>query len=366
MDGILRFTPAVFAVEDSYQIFVPVSSPSVMWIEISGECYYHHSNGVLISDTPLHKITVPMCELDRAGKYTVCYRRMIERKPYFSETGDVERIDFIFRPLPEGRFTAFQIADAHGMADAPVAAAEYFKKNYGGIDLLILNGDVINHSGSLEYFDIFFELSERITHGSVPVIFSRGNHDTRGIYAERIADYSPTRNGESYFTFRLGTLWGIVLDCGEDKPDTHEEYGNTNCCHAFRRYESAYLKSVARSGEYLDPGIKHRLIIAHNPFTKKYSHPFNIEEELFADWISVLNSEIKPDMLLAGHLHRLMTVRPGEENDAYGQTFPTVVGSLPDLKAGTFAGCGLVFKDGEIEVIFCDSEKTLGKEVFKK
>ena len=366
MEGILRFTPAVFAVEDSYQIFIPVSAPTVMWVEVGCECYYHHSNGVLVSDTALHRITVPAGALDLAGEYTVCYRQMIERKPYFSVTGDIERVTFPFRPLPHGKFNAFQIADAHGMADAPVAAAEYFERTYGKIDLLILNGDVINHSGELEYFDIFFELNERITHGSAPVIFSRGNHDTRGIYAEKIADYSPTRNGESYFTFRRGSLWGIVLDCGEDKPDTHEEYGNTNCCHAFRKYETAYLKAVAEYGEYLDESITHRLVIAHNPFTKKYRHPFNIEEELFAEWISVLNDKIKPDMLLAGHLHRLMTVHPGDEDDAYGQKFPTVVGSLPDLNKKTFAGCGLIFSDKNIEVVFCDSEKTLEKEVFEK
>ena len=34
-------------------------------------------------------------------------------------------------------------------------------------------------------------------------------------------------------TFRLGNLWGILLDCGEDKNDDRPEYGGTICCHAF-------------------------------------------------------------------------------------------------------------------------------------
>ena len=365
MDNILRFKPTVFAVENEYQIFVPVMKSCVMWVKVGGKCYYDHSNGVLKSDTLLHKITVPVASLDAARGYTVCYRVMIERKPYFSQTSGVYEIDFAFSPLPESTFRAYQIADAHGMVDAPCRSAKLFEEKYGKIDLLILNGDVINHSGNLEYFDTFFAISERITGGEVPVIFSRGNHDTRGIYAEKIADYSPTRGGRSYFTFRLGSLWGIVLDCGEDKDDSNEEYGNTNCCAAFREEESLYLDSIVANAkdEYLASGVEYRLLVAHNPFTRKYSFPFNIEEERFADWVRVMNEDIRPDVFIAGHLHTLNIIRPGDENDAYGQAFTTVVASKPDNKAGTFIGGGLIFDSGRIRAVFASESEILAEEL---
>ncbi|MBO5269618.1 MAG: serine/threonine protein phosphatase, partial [Clostridia bacterium] len=73
-----------------------------------------------------------------------------------------------------------------------------------------------------------------VTKGRIPVVFARGNHDTRGKYAERLANHTPTDNGRSYYSVRLGKLWMLVLDCGEDKNDDHAEYGHTMCCHAFR------------------------------------------------------------------------------------------------------------------------------------
>lgn len=83
---ILRTAPAVFAVGDTYQIMVPVSDPSLMWVQVGEEAYYDDSNGILRSAESTHRMTVPMEELNREKKYTVCYRKIIERKPYFTET----------------------------------------------------------------------------------------------------------------------------------------------------------------------------------------------------------------------------------------------------------------------------------------
>ena len=56
--------------------------------------------------------------------------------------------------------------------------------------------------------------------------------------------------GNTYYTFRIGSVWGMFLDCGEDKLDSHEEYGGTVCFHRFRERETAFIKDViARSGE---------------------------------------------------------------------------------------------------------------------
>lgn len=361
---MLKNTPIVFLVENDYQLFIEVNESSLMWIRVGEECYYDHSNGVLRSASNIHKITVPREALDKEKEYTVCYRRVIERKPYFSETSDVFEEKFKFSPLPEDKFNIFQVADAHGMVNAPVNAAKYFEAKYGKIDMLVLNGDVIDHSGDIKNFSAIYEIAALITNGSIPVIFSRGNHDTRGIYAEMIADYSPTRNGASYFTFRASGLFGLVLDCGEDKADDHSEYGNTNCCHAFRKEETKYLEHVIKnaSSEYCAEGVKNKIVIAHSPFTKRFSAPFNIEEDTYAYWTKLLSEEIKPDLLLSGHTHTLTITRPGTENDAYGQSFPTVTASRPSKKEGYFVGGGLVFDNGSITVVFCDGEKTILEE----
>ena len=349
---MLKFTPAVFAVCSDYLVCVRVTEPSVMWVEVDGECYYDQSNGILRSATTLHKMRVPASRLDAAKSYAVCYRRIIERKPYFSQLEDVTRVEFSFRPVPNKSPRAYHLADAHGRVGTAVAAAKVFSDAKGGIDFLIMNGDVIDHSGAVENFDAIYDIAEKITHGEMPIVFSRGNHDTRGIYAENIADYTPTRVGYSYFTFRLGTIWGIVLDCGEDKRDINPEYGHTICCHDFRKTETEYLLDVVRRAEeeYAAPDVEKRIIVCHVPFTKRYEPPFDIEEDTYALWTRVIGESIKPDVMISGHLHEMLVFEPGAPTDAYGQGFTVSVASTLDRNTGLHGGAGYVFGDGGVEV----------------
>ena len=354
-------TPVVYAVGHEYQILVPVAYETLMWVQVGDRCYYDDSNGILRSNVTTHRMTVPMEELDRAGAYTVCFRRMIERKPYRSETGEIECYESVFRPLPtEGPLRIYHISDAHNRVETPVAAAGYFGEKP---DLLILNGDIPNHSGEIAYLTTIHQIASEITEGERPVIFSRGNHDTRGIYAENIADHTPTRNGISYFSFRLGSLWGLVLDCGEDKPDDHVEYGYTICCSDFRRRETEYIREIIRNAkdEYEAEGVKTRLVISHNPFTQDYEPPFNIENETFSEWVRLLGTYVKPQLSLHGHVHRCRVSLPGCKFDHRGQFCPVICGSRPEDER--FIGTALILEETGCRVIFNDNNgKVLGDE----
>jgi len=365
MSDIFKTAPAVFAVGNTYQIMVPVSVPTLMWVKVGNECFYDDSNGILRSAVSIHRMTVPAETLNRAGQYTICYRTVIERKPYYSETSEIFEVPFRFSPVQGEKLIAYQIADAHNMIDAPVAAAKAFEEKYGKLDFLILNGDVPEDSGRTENFDTIYEIAGRITGGTIPTVFSRGNHDTRGLYAENIAEYTPCENGNSFFSFRLGSIWGLVLDSGEDKRDASIEYGNTICCHAFRERESTFIESVIQNKEYTSDAITHRIVIAHNPFTRKYEYPFDIEEELFTHWASLLKEHIKPNLMICGHIHELSLDLPGCDNDAFGQPCPIAVGSLPNSRSNYFAGSGFIFEKDQICVIFNDRDTVLEEHRIK-
>jgi len=320
--------PSVYAVSDRYLIMVPVKQNCTMWVKVGDKCYYDHSNGILRSAMLTHKCELPASVLDAAGKYSVCYRVINERKPYFSDLGEEMSCEFEFRPLrsDKAEINIYHIADAHNRVDGPVAAGRYFGDS---LDLLILNGDIPNHSGKIEYFDAIHKIAGEITHGELPVIFSRGNHDTRGIYAENIADYTPTDNGRSYFTCRFGDIWMVILDCAEDKPDTNAEYGHTICCHEFRLEETEFLKRIASDpeNEFNAPGVKHRFVIVHNPFCEPRKAPFDIERELYAEWASILKADIKPDLMISGHVHNCYVTMPGDPRDELGQPCPQICAS---------------------------------------
>jgi hypothetical protein len=341
---------------------VPVKSDVLFWVTVAGEDYFDHSNGIIRSSTRMHRVNVPMEALDQTGKYTINYRKIIERKPYFPTTEEPVSATYDFFPIIPGKpIHIYHLADTYGCFDLPAAAASYFGDE---IDLLILNGDIPDHSGDIKHFDLIYELCSTITGGTKPCVFSRGNHDTRGFYAENIAEYTPTENGHSYFTFRLGPIWGIVMDCGEDKTDDHEEYGHTVCCHQFRLEETRYLENIIRHAkdEYLADGVKYRLVIVHNPFTYTIRPPFDIEQTLFKKWIDLLGDHVKPQAMISGHLHGTQVSHPGGALDSKGQTCPVVVGSNILSENGVrcgYIGAALTLDGLNMKVEFTDHNQTV-------
>ena len=349
---MLRTAPAVFAVDDKYHIMVPVTGSSVLWVKIGDNEYYDESNGILRSEVSIHRVIVPMEELDKAEEYTIFERPIIERKPYFPTTMPVVEKTIQFRPIkPRGEIKAYHLSDTHNRTVGPIAAARVF----GDIDLLILNGDIPDHSGSAENMMTVYMLVSELTRGQIPTVFSRGNHDMRGLCAEKFAEYTPNSNGNTYYTFRLGSLWGLVLDCAEDKPDDHEEYGHMICCHAFRKRETEFIKSVIANAqnEYQKDGIENKVVIVHNPFTHKLNPPFDIEGEIYTEWARLIDDNIKPDLMICGHTHKVGIYERGCEFDDYGQPCTLVVAA--EISGEHYAGCGFTFNNDSITITCTDS-----------
>ena len=69
-----ELAPAVFAVNQDYHIMLYPSRPCLMWVKVGDKIYYDESNGILRSCTAVHRVIVPMQELDEAKKYVVCLR----------------------------------------------------------------------------------------------------------------------------------------------------------------------------------------------------------------------------------------------------------------------------------------------------
>lgn len=352
---ILKTSPAVFAVGSTYQIMVQTEREALVSVRVGGKTYYDESNGIMNSRTPVHRVTIPMKALDAEKRYTVCVREIVERKPYFTQTEEPVELPYPFFPVPESEIRIYHISDAHNRIDQPVEAA----KAFGKIDLLVLNGDILDHSGAPEKFDNIYAICAGITAGMIPVVFSRGNHDMRGKFAEDFIDYTPHQNRNTYYTFRLGSIWGIVLDCGEDKEESSAEYGYTVACHCFRERQTAFIEHVMENAdrEYQAPGVKTRLVIVHNPFSLKKEPPFDIEENLYAQWGATLRDNIRPDLMICGHTHTYGVHDIDPKTDVFDQPCTIVVASEP--RADSFVGCGFVIRDAQIEAVFTDSNRNI-------
>jgi len=256
--------------------------------------------------------------------------------------------------------------------EAPVRAAEYFAD---GPDLLIMNGDIPTTSQTHEDIRSIFDITSAVAHGEIPVVFARGNHDYRGRYATDLPQYIGNNNVYTWFTFRLGSLWGLVLDCGEDKEDGSCEYGGLVDCHTMRLKETEFLENVVRNAEteYRAPGVRNRIVVTHMPFCASCVHggneKFNIEVPLFTYWTELVNS-IAPDVMLCGHMHFLRAALPGTEEIRMDGQFPVVICSepcygeehkckRPEHAGAQYIGMAMVVDEGKI---VCTATSDIGTE----
>ncbi len=355
----ILYHPTVCPVRDTYQIMVPVSCEIFLSVKIGENEYFSHINGIRVSTAPVQRITVPMDELDKAKKYTLVCRKLIERKAYFTETEDAYEIEYNFRPVEKTTgIEIYHIADVHGWADNAVAAAQLLKKNY---DVLVINGDIADHSNTVENLMVAYKIASSITKGEYPCVISRGNHDLRGNYAEKLADFMPGDNSKSYYTFRLGCIWCILVDTGEDKNDISKEYGYSIACHQFRREETKMIEETIKNAkeEYEADGVKYRFIISHVPFTFQNKEPFNIEEELFTQWAKLMKDNIKPQLMICGHKHETGIFPPGCERDALGSPCTVLLGSDVNYEGEYFTGMAVTINEIDADVVFNTNHEVL-------
>lgn len=360
--SFLLYDPTVYAVREHYEIVFFTKEPGAAWVLLEGRRYTDQMCGVVRSSSCSHHVCVPTETLDRAGHYTVCYACIPERHSYFPKTEQLLTAEYCFRALPNGEIHAYMLADTHSHVVEPIAVSRYF----GGCpDLLILGGDNGNTASNPESVLTMTRLAAGVTHGSVPVIYVRGNHDTRGAYAEHLPEYVGTDRGNTFFPFRLGRLWGVVLDAGEDKTDDHAEYGDIADYTDFREEQTEMLCALQQKAEteYRAPGVNVRLALCHIPF-QIIETPF---PEVFDRWTAELN-RIGIDLMLSGHCHRLDYAEAGTVT--YGTVmpgYPVAIGSQIDRKdLSSYVGTALIIGSETVTVRYTDLDmQVLAEHVVK-
>ncbi|MBQ9543721.1 MAG: metallophosphoesterase [Clostridia bacterium] len=343
--------PAVFAVGAGYCVIFLTDCPGIGWAEVDGREYGETVGGLRRSDLVVHRVFVPMEELDAAGGYSVNFAPVRERAPYWPKSGEVATARYAFRGIKDKKsLNVYHLCDTHSHLSGPVAAAGFFPD---GADLIILNGDIPDHSGSAEMIRKVHLLCAQVAHGSIPIVFSRGNHDTRGECAVDFVFQTPNVNGDFFFTTRLGGVWTLVLDCGEDKPDSSEEYGGMVAFDAYRRRQTEFLKRINENArnEYLAPGVTSRIAVCHiypalndNLFSK----------EIFSEWMEQLNA-MGLDLMLCGHNHNTLFFGKEAAPGFAQRNFPMAIGGK--MEGSGYVGTALKISPEKIDLAFTDSEK---------
>ena len=360
VNGIEK-TPVVYAVEDTYQITFTTKAKGEAWVVIDGVEYNDTYAGYRKSEETIHKISVPTEALDKAGSYTVYTRAMYLRGPYCALQGATISETYNWRGVDTSdgiQYYAF--ADNHLTTGATADAASYWGNK---LDFLLALGDTANWIDSENELSLLLHLASDITKGEIPVIYARGNHETKGVLADKYHNYVGSKNENFYYTFRIKNIWGIVLDVGEDHEDTHWEFSDMARFDAYRAEQLAFLDEVIANAdsEYNAEGVDYRIALCHIPLTfVKKDDP--LQNQKFA-WVERLN-QMNLTLMLNGHRHELMFA---EANMKAGSSF-TVTSDYngTDKKANTYIMSDanfpsiLVSKRGESQ-LYSEAENVFGK-----
>ena len=356
-EEFLYCTPTVFVIGNEYEILINLKDFGICFVKIGDKFYYEENSGVLPSERTIVKIRVPQKALDDAKEYEIIFRQTDERKGYWSTFLPPKTQKMAFKPLEKTEnINIYYISDVHYKFEIAKQTVSYFGDD---VDLYVINGDIGEVETVQNYLEVCVFVGD-IAKGTVPVLFSRGNHDTRGHLAELFTDYFPCQGKNTYYTFEIGCLNGIVLDCGEDKPDYREEYDSSkdtpveylgvNRFHEFRERELDFLKNTELDKSKINIVVSH---VCPAMTTGEAGGLFDIDRELYTEWCAELD-RIDPAFMLCGHFHSAFLIPP--EKGLIPHKYTVVVGDnlLYSKQEKHYWGTAIVLNRHKAEIMFTD------------
>ena len=235
--------PTVIDTSKDYSVVFSTNDYGTGYVEYTfeGEDYkvYDHTAGRLNSDSKIHSVKIPYEHL-RNNSYRVGSVRVIDEFSYGSRLGkEVVSEEYTLTYTEAENQTYLVVSDWHTMLEEAYSAIDYL----GDYDSVIFLGDSapnVDYEEDVTKNTVMF--MGQVTGGEKPAIYVRGNHETRGDYANEL----PTALGldELYYTLDMGPYSFIVLDSGEDKEDSHSEYGGLTAYGDYRKSMIEWLKTA--------------------------------------------------------------------------------------------------------------------------
>jgi predicted phosphodiesterase len=281
--------------------------------------------GLIEANSMRHAITISGLVPGKAYKYRVVSKEILQFEPYEVIYGESVASDInefrTLNPKKAGfRFQVFQ--DTHG---DPVRLNGLFQQaGWENSDIFFFNGDTLS---SLDKEDVIFNgfLDFGVSRfaKSIPFIYIRGNHDTRGVLARRLEDYFPPRGHDFYYSFDHGPVHFVILDSGEDKADDSPVYAGLADFDRYRAEQAEWLKKEIQTEAFKKAGF--RVVLVHMPpyGSGKGAAAYGVDH-LTKLWGPILN-EGGVDLVISGHYHRLYKFEPEPAKNS----FP-VIGAPPD------------------------------------
>ena len=319
--------------ENEVTVVWTTDKPCKSWVEFSkkedGKSFspqlprkaYASQDGLCCVDT-LHRVTVTGLEKNTTYFYRVLSQEVKELLPYRPVLGNIVSTDIWKKPLTfttlDGRqetLSMVMINDIHGKNDLQKKLLEMAPPQ--NVDMVVFCGDMCNYiNKQSDIFTGFLDTSVGLFASSKPFVYVRGNHETRGAYARNFSRYLTGPEGKFYYAFTYGPIRFIVLDSGEDKPDTDVEYSGLVDFDNYILEQKEWLARELESPEFRAASF--RVVLSHIPFGKGGWYG---SERLRKQLLPLLEGA-RIDLMLSGHNHTFGFMDKGKVT-----AFPIIVNS---------------------------------------
>ncbi len=273
-------------------------------------------DGQVVCNNYLHKIRIDGLQPGQKYYYRVCSQEILLYQAYKKVFGNTAQSSFSEFTLPEidaDSFTAIVFNDLHQHTKTFRALCKQIQDiDY---DFVVFNGDCVDDPVDHNQATTFIsELTEGVRGDRIPTFFMRGNHEIRNAYSIGLRDHYDYVGNKTYGSFDWGDTRIVMLDCGEDKLDSHWVYYGLNDFTQLRNEQVDFLKKELSAKEFKK--AKKRVLIHHIPL---YG---NDGVNLCADlWTKVL--EKAPfNISLNAHTHKYAYHPKGE----LGNNYPVIIG----------------------------------------
>jgi len=341
---------------DGYSILFATTGPGTgsVTIEKNGEktVYNEEADGVILYDRQIHHIDVPKAALDGAIYYVSSRQTKDGTDKNWVMGKEIQGTSYAFRAYTGGDVSFLCVSDNQGGTKASQLAVKqaYDTHEY---NFVLMLGD---HAES--YNDIESDIVEpllkvsALASGSVlPVYYTLGNHEYRGMLAPYLWELIPTgsETGEAYYTFTMGDAYFTVLNFANDHDDDFARYAGLANFNSYKDKEYEWF--TAEMDKKLYEGYTYHLVLSHIALIAEDNlpayehvcedchvvHDYKFRE--FADKCQACGVQY----VVSGHSH----VPPAEfKSDKYD--YPNLhAGSHYDNKTG-FRNCIIKLSGGKI------------------
>lgn len=344
---------------DGVTVVWTTNKPALSWVEIApdgNESFYqqewpkHYETvaGRKLANSTLHRIRIKNLNAGTTYRYRIFSQEVTKwtEKNWITYGRVASTNVYSKKPLS---FTTFSettdnasfiiLNDIHGKSEfmKELCKDVDFKK----LNFVALNGDMANSLESEEQiFEDYMDASVEMYGSETPIFYTRGNHETRGVFADELIKYFPTKDGNFYQMFSIGKTCFLMLDCGEDKPDNDIEYSGISDFDAYRVEQAKWLEKCVASEQFKN--ATSRIVFLHIPPTVGTWHGNYHLQETFMPILNKANI----DIMFSGHTHRYSYNEPNEK-----ATFPILVNSNE-----TYVMCIVDKNKIDVEVVGLDNK----------